>query len=120
MYTGNAFVSQIFQLSLTNRIVLSIIVWIFSIWMIYLYAPADTENVPVVSKKERRKRKIVSYIIVTVMLVTGCLIKNNIISNMLLVGACLQTASITRVAYRITNNKYGYEEYLKNKNTVVN
>ncbi len=120
MYTGNAFVSQLFEMPIMYRIVISIIVWIFSICMIYLYAPADTENVPVISKKERRKRKILSYVIVTVMLVVGCLIKNSVVSNILLIGVMLQTLSITRIAYVITNNKYGYEEYLKNKNAFVN
>jgi len=120
MYTGNAFVSQLFDLPLLYRIILSIIIWIFSIFMIYLYAPADTENVPVVSMKERKKRRIFAYIIVTVMMIVGCIIQNNIISNILLIGTLLQTISITRIAYKITNNKYGYEEYLKSKNAVVN
>lgn len=120
MYTGNAFISQQFELTIGYRIIFSILVWIFAMLMITKYAPADTENVPVISKKERRKRKIFSYVIVTIMLIVGCLINNCIISNILLLGAFLQTVSITRLAYKITNNKYGYEEYLKNKSIVVN
>ena len=34
--------------------------------MIKLYAPADTENVPILRKKERKQKKMVSYIILTV------------------------------------------------------
>ncbi len=120
MYTGNAFVSQMIHVPLTLKIIYAIFMWAFAILMIYKYAPADTENVPVISKKERRKRKNISYIIVSVMLILGCLINNNVISNILLVGVFLQTVSITRIVYIITNNKYGYEEYWKNKNTVVN
>ena len=120
MYTGNAFISQFIQVPLIPKIIFSILLWIFSIIMIYKYAPADTEDVPVISKKERRKRKIFSYIIVTIMIISGCLIKENIISNILLIGALLQTVSITRIAYKLTNNKYGYEEYLKSKEVVIN
>ena len=120
MYTGNAFISQQFQITTVHRVIFSIIVWIFAIFMIHLYAPADTENVPVISKKERRKRRIFSYVIVTIMLIAGCLIKFNTISNILLLGTLLQIISITRLAYKITNNKYGYEEYWKNKNAIVN
>ena len=50
----------------------------------------------------------------------GCLINNNIISNIILIGVLLQTITITRVAYKLTNNKYGYEEYWKCENTVIN
>lgn len=115
MYTGNAFLSQQFQMPMIFRIIFAIVLWGFSILMIHLYAPADTEDVPVVSKKERRKRKNISYIIMTTMIITGVIIKNNTISNMLLIGVLLQTISITRFAYKITNNKYGHEEYWKVK-----
>lgn len=114
MYTGNAFLGQYFNIPIRFRIIISIIVWLFAIFMIHLYAPADTENVPIVSKKERRKRKNISYVIATIMLVIGCIIDNNMVSNILLVGVILQTFAITRLAYKITNNKYGYEEYLEN------
>ena len=101
-------------------IIFAVFVWTFAIVMIYKYAPADTEDVPVVSKKERRKRKNISYVILTVMISSGVLVSNSIVSNILLVGALLQTLSITRVAYRLTNNKYGHEVYLKSNNVVVN
>lgn len=120
MYTGNAFVSQYIQISLEQKIVFAVLLWIFAWVMIYKYAPADTENVPIISKKERRKKKILSYIMVTITIVAGCLVKNNVISNILLFGVLIQTISITRIAYRLTNNRYGYEVYLENKNVVIN
>lgn len=120
MYTGNAFVSQYMQIPFIHKIIFSVFLWIFALIMIYKYAPADTEDVPVISKKERNKRKIFSYVIVTITVVTGCIIKNNIISNILLLGTLLQTISITRIAYKLTNNKYGHEEYWKNKEVVIN
>lgn len=120
MYTGNAFISQHFVMPLIYKIIFAIVLLFFSIIMIYLYAPADTEDVPVVSKKERKKRRNISFVIVTIMLVVSMFIKNNIIANILLIGVLLQTLSITRLAYKLTNNKYGYEEYWKNKNVVAN
>lgn len=120
MYTGNAFISQQFEMGLVFKMFYALFVWIFAMSMIYLYAPADTEDVPVISKKERKKRKYFSYIIASVMIVLGVIIKESIISNMILLGVLIQTFSITRLAYTITNNKYGYEEYLKNKEVLVN
>ena len=37
--------------------------------MIKLYAPADTENVPILRKKDRKKKKILSYIFLTIGLI---------------------------------------------------
>lgn len=120
MYIGNAFASQYVNIEGLLKIVVIVFLWIFSIIMIYKYAPADTEDIPVISKKERKKRKYFSYAIATIMLITVYFVNLNIISNMIIIGVALQTFSITRVAYKLTNNKYGHEEYWKNKNVVIN
>lgn len=45
------------------------------------------------------------------MLISSLFINNNSISNILIFGALIQTLFITRLAYKITNNKYGHEVY---------
>ena len=40
-------------------------------------------------------------------------VPNNTISNILIFGTLVQTFSITRLAYKITKNEYGYEAYVK-------
>ena len=85
--------------------------WIFAMTMIKLYAPADTENVPILRKKDRKQKQILSYIILTVALTIAAIINNNIISNIIIIGYFIQTCTITRLAYKITNNKYGHEVY---------
>ncbi len=116
MYIGNAFISQYIQMSIFPKIIMGVCIWLFAIIMINKYAPADTENVPVISKKERKKRKIVSYIIATIMIIAGEFVQNQIISNILIFGVLFQTITITRIAYKLTKNKYGYEEYWKQQN----
>ena len=49
----------------------------------------------------------------SISLLAAAIIPNRIISNILLFGMLIQTLSITRLAYKITKNKYGYEEYEK-------
>ena len=78
---------------------------------IKLYAPADTENVPILAKKDRRKGQILSYITFSIGLIIAGVIHNNIVSNIIIFGYFLQTLMITKLAYRVTNNKYGYEVY---------
>lgn len=120
MYTGNAFLSQLIVVPMKYKIIYGILLWIFAVIMIHLYAPADTEDVPVISKRERNKRKNFSYVIVSIMVILGLLVANNTVSNIFLIGVLLQTISITRFAYIITNNKYGHEQYLKNRKVVIN
>ena len=61
-YCGNAMLSQsIIIESVLVKVTLIFAIWVFSMWMIKLYAPADTENVPIISKKDRKFKKIMSY-----------------------------------------------------------
>ena len=118
MYSGNSFFSKFFVLPQDVKLVVTLLIWIFGLVMITLYAPADTENVPILSKKERKKQKVLSYITFTTILTISLFIKEPIISNICVYGMFIQTLCITRLAYKLTNNKFGYEEYNKNLNMV--
>lgn len=99
-----------------SKYILGAIIWVFGMLMTKLYAPADTENVPIISIKERKKKRILSYITLTISIIVALIIKNNIISSIILYGMLFQSISITRIAYRVTNNKYGYEVYNTSQN----
>lgn len=114
VYCGNALISTIFNFpSEMYKYITAIAIWIFGVIMVSIYAPADTENLPILTKKERKIKKILSYIFLTINMIVAIFIKNNIIANILIFGTIIQTISITRIAYNITKNKYGYETYLK-------
>ena len=93
------------------KYIITLSVWVLGVIMIHLYAPADTENVPILSQKERKNKKILSYIFLSIALIASCIIQNRIISNILLLSHIVQTITITKLAYKITKNKYGYEVY---------
>ena len=114
LYIGTAYLSSVINIS--DNIRYGIIAFLFMVcfYVINKYAPADTENVPVLQKKERKKRKICSFIIVTIELVIAIFIPYKVISNVILIGLFLQTCTLTKLAYRITKNKYGYEIYGSN------
>ncbi len=95
----------------TLKYIIAFLIWVFGMIMVKLYAPADTENVPIISKKERKKKRILSYITLTLSIIIGLFIKNEVISNIIIYGMLFQSMSITRLAYNLTNNKYGYEVY---------
>jgi accessory gene regulator B len=121
MYSGNAFLSKNIVIEqLYIKYIVIALVWIFSMIMIKLYAPADTEAVPILRKKDRILKRNLSYITMTTTLVVAIFITNSTISNILIFGTLMQTITITRFIYKLTNNKYGYEEYIKNNNIINN
>ena len=110
-YYGIIVISKFLVLDSIAKYILIGLSFIFGILMVSIYAPADTENVPIISKKERKRKKILSYITLILTLVVAIIIKNQVYSNILIVGTIIQSLSITKIAYKLRNNKYGYETY---------
>ena len=111
LYSGSALLGKYIVLSGLVKYVLAGFVWGFCIIMIKLYAPADTENVPILRKKERKQKQIISYIILTVEIIIAMITNNSTIAGIIIFGDFIQTLTITRTAYKITKNKYGHEVY---------
>ena len=119
-YCGNAFISTIWNFpNQISKYITILAIFILGIIMVSLYAPADTENLPILTKKERKTKKILSYIFLIINMLVATFIPNTIISNILILGTLIQTLSISRIAYVITRNKYGYEEYLKAQQSAI-
>ncbi len=112
-FYGDIFISKYLVLDDIQRYILVALSFIFGILMVSMYAPADTEDVPIISKRERKLKKILSYIMLTLTLGASLIIKDQILSNILLVGSIFQSISISRLAYILTKNKYGHEVYAK-------
>lgn len=111
LYSGSSLLGKYIVLTGNVKIMLAIAIWIFCMIMIKLYAPADTENLPILRKKERKQKQILSYIIITSEILIAIFIKNTTISGIIIFGDFIQTLTITRIAYKVTHNKYGHEMY---------
>lgn len=110
-FSGTGLLGKYLILAPTVKYIVTFLVWAFGMIMVKLYAPADTENVPIISKKDRKNKRILSYITLTLSILASLFIKDIVISNIIIYGMLLQSISITRLAYKLTNNKYGYEIY---------
>ncbi len=96
--------------------ILYILVSLIGIWSIIFiqkYAPADTESIPILSQKERKSKKIKAYIFLIILLSIILWNPDRVVSYMLIYGIFLQNLTITPLAYKLTNTKYGYEVYAK-------
>ena len=105
------FVAQFFVIPQVAKYLIIPLIWIFGIIMIRLYAPADTEDVPILEEKVRKKKRIVAYITFTLGLLVALITKNQVICNILILANLFQTITITKLIYKLTNSKYGYEVY---------
>ena len=110
-YYGIVYLSKFIILNLVQKYIIIGIALVFGVIMVSLYAPADTENIPIISKKERKRKKVLSYITLMLTLTASVFIKDSIISNILIFGVIVQSFKISRLAYLLTNNKYGYKVY---------
>ena len=104
-------ISIYFYFNSQTKLIFVLCALIFGIIIIKRYAPADTENVPILQEKERKQKKILSYITYILGLTIALFIKDNVVSNIIIFGYIMQTLMITPIAYKLTKNKYGYEVY---------
>ena len=114
LYSGSALLGKYLILEGSTKLIVGLTIWIFCMTMIKLYAPADTENVPILRKKERLQKQILSYIILTVEFIIAIFIPNTTIAGIIIFGDIIQTLTITRLTNNITKNKYGHEIYASN------
>ena len=112
-YYGVIYLSKFLIVDSILKYILIFIALVFGILMVTKYAPADTENVPIIGKKERKRKKMLSYITLVLTLGVAALVQDSVISNILIIGVIIQTIMITKIAYILTKNKYGYEVYQK-------
>lgn len=111
LYIGTALIGKYVVLVGTTKYLILGLVWLFSSIMVMKYAPADTENVPILRKKERTQKKIISEIVLSINIIIALFINNTAVTSMVAYGLFIQTLMITRVAYKLTKNKYGHEVY---------
>lgn len=118
-YCGIPLLSKQLIIPTDIKYILIVLVWIFGLIMCKLYAPADTENVPILRKKDRKIKQILAYITLTITLVIGAVINNDVVYNIIILGMLIQSIMITKLAYRLTKNKYGYEVYMQEEKILV-
>lgn len=104
-------ISKHFEIPMYIKIILAITIWIFGMISIRLYAPADTEAIPIFEENVKKKKRVVSYISFSIGILTAVIIPNQTASNILLLANFIQTVTITDFAYKMTKSKHGYEVY---------
>ena len=77
-------------------------------------APADTKKRPIVNKKRRLIYKIISTILTIIFGITSIIIKNNFVSNCLLMAIVMQNLMISPLTYKLFNLPHdNYKTFIK-------
>lgn len=109
VFLGTSFIAK--AIVTTNMYLLYILyglIFVLNVIVISKYAPADTERIPIISSKIRRKHKIKSYIAMIGIYVYAILIsKSQVISNICILTTLIQSIGMTPIAYKIAKCEYG-------------
>ena len=101
-FFGNVYLS----LNISKNILAISTIFLVSLVLILLYAPADTEERPLISKKLRKSLKIKSALVTVIFYIVTLLISNNVYANLITFSVLEEAFVITPFAYKLFNKKY--------------
>lgn len=101
LFIGNVYWSLFLPLNTTAQSIILLI----SLALVFLYAPGDTEERPLVSKKLRKQLKFKSLLIVVIFFILIFIIQNHIYTNLITYGILEAALVITPIAYKLLGKK---------------
>lgn len=102
VFLGNVFISINFAL---NKYII-VTIYIISLILVILYAPADTEERPLISENYRKELKIRAISVVLVFTLISLLIGNSIYINLITTSIIEESILLTPLAYVIFKKPY--------------
>lgn len=112
-YLAIIYTSKWFILNGINKYSVYIIIYIFSLYTIFVYVPADVPEIPKVNLKLRKILKIKSIIMLNVIYaITLFTIKDITIQNLIIYSIFYIGIMTTRTIYNLFKTNYGYETYV--------
>ena len=111
IFIGIPFLSKILIIPFQLKTFLGII----GILLIYKYATADTKKAPIIKEKRRNKYKFISTINCIILTVLYLIIKDEILSNIIIFSIWIEIFLILPITYKIFHLSYNnYKTYLLN------
>ena len=102
------------------RAIFYVLMYIFGIYVILIYVPADVPEVPIINEKRRKRDKICAFVVLNLIyIVAAIFVKNIVIKDMIIMTMFYINIMTTRVVYKIFKNEYGYETYVPDELIIV-
>lgn len=100
--------------------IVSVFTYIFSVYCILVYIPADVPEIPIINERRRKRDRIMSFVILNLLFVISFLIiKNNICILTIMITILSIDIMTTRTIYKIFKNQYGYETYVPDELLII-
>ena len=108
MFIGGVYICEYVFIPFILKVILSLI----CIFLVFKYAPADTEKRPIINKKRRKIYKILSILLSGIFTTLIVIFNESLISNYLLLGLVWATIMILPISYRLFDLPYdNYKRY---------
>jgi len=109
LFFGNVILSSLIKGPYLDLIY--IFIFLFNLPVIHFFAPADTEMKPIISKKQRKQLKMMSYVCMILTVFIGRFLITNIeIRNIFIFGTFIQSITMLPPMYKLLHTKYGYRD----------
>jgi len=97
-----------FYFGKTSKIYL--LIFIINLIIIYLYAPADVKQKPILNKNFRKRMRVCSFLSMSLIIIFAlAVINNNLISNLIVLTTLFQGITMLPIFYKILGCEYGYK-----------
>ncbi len=112
-YLAIIYISKFFYFENEKVYILLVVLnYIFSLYCIWVYAPADVPEIPKVNEKLRKRTKISAILMLNaIYIVTLVVIKDSMIQRLVMLSIFSINLMTTRTMYNLFKNEYGYETY---------
>lgn len=112
-YLAIIYTAQFLTLSGVNKYGTYAIIYIFSMYTIFVYVPADVPEIPKVNLKLRNTLKIKSIVMLNLIyLVSLILVRDIVIQNLIIYSVFFISLMTTRTMYKLFKAEYGFETYI--------
>lgn len=111
-YLATIYCSKFIVLENEMYILALILNYIFALYCIWVYVPADVPEIPKINSKLRKRTKIKAVIMLNVIyLIALLVIKDGITQSLVMFSIFSINLMTTRTMYKLFKNEYGYEVY---------
>jgi accessory gene regulator B len=106
---GNVLLSMYIGANFYKAGLIYLIIYILNCFMIYRYAPADVEEKPIISMKLRKKLRVKSFVVMSLIIILSYfVIIDPIIAKVLLISTLFESITLMPLSYKLVGCKYGY------------
>ncbi len=111
-YLATIYISKNFNFNSNIQLLFLVLNYEFSIYCIWVYAPADVPEIPKINEKLRKSTKLKAIVALNVIYIFTLFgIKDVEVQKLILFSVFSINLMTTRTMYKLFKNQYGYEAY---------